>query len=171
MRDSEYFLTFSILLAIQILLGNFLNLPQYIAMSILPAMILCLPTRHGTTFALLTAFVAGFLADFLGYGILGLTTISLLPVALLRKPILKLCFESEIVSKMEEISIKRMGLGKLLLCATIGIALYLAIFVWIDSAGTRSLSFNLLRFFISLVADIILSALTIAIFSSVADKR
>lgn len=171
MKDQRYFLIFVILLVIQMILDNYVNLSQYLFLTMLPAIIMCIPMRHGLSFSLLVAFIAGVAVDFFGGGVLGMTSAALLPVALLRNPIFRLCFDSETVSRIDEISIKKMGFFRLLICAALELTVFLVLYIWIDGAGTRTLGFNLLRFLLSFAVGILLSAVTIKLFSAQADRR
>lgn len=170
MKDKHYFLLFVILIVIQMFLDSFLNLSHYLSISLLPAMIMCIPLRSGTSFTLLVAFVCGFAVDFFEGGVLGLTSVALLPVALLRGYIFRLCFDFETISRTEEISVRKMGLPRLLVSISMGLAIFLLIYIWIDGAGTRTFGFNLSRFFLSYVADILLATVTLYLFSAQADR-
>jgi hypothetical protein len=60
-----------------------------------------------------------------------------------------LVFGNEVYSRGEEISVKKQGLVKMILSLLIATAIFFAIYVWVDAAGTRSFGFNLLRWFLS----------------------
>lgn len=171
MRDSRFFLMFSLLLVIQVLLTSFLNFSQVLTFSLIPAMILCIPIQYTTIPVMLIAFASGFLVDFMSGSPLGLTIASVLPVALLRKPLYLLCFDSSSVSRMEDLSIQRVGFMRILICCMLGTLVSLVIYVWIDGAGTRSFLFNLMRFLVSFGVNTILSAAVILALSSQSDKR
>jgi Ca2+/Na+ antiporter len=80
---------------LQILICNYLHVTPYVMLSILPVMILMLPIRFGTFFAMILAFVSGLAVDFLSEGVIGLNALALVPVALARKGIIYLIFGSE----------------------------------------------------------------------------
>ena len=54
----RYILTYLILLVIQIILGDLLNLSQYVVICFLPVMILSLPITYNTTQLLVISFAS-----------------------------------------------------------------------------------------------------------------
>ena len=87
----NFTLAYLILVVAQVLICNYFHVTQYVMLSILPAMILCLPPKCGTTASLLIAFVTGLAVDFLADGVPGLNAMALLPVAMLRLPVIRIC--------------------------------------------------------------------------------
>ncbi len=156
-RSSRSPLVFVLLLLAQVLLSNYFRVSPYLTISLLPVMILCFPIRVPTVGTLLAAFAMGLLIDFLTEGVLGLNALALLPVAILQKSILQLVFGSEIFARNEDFSVQRNGWGRLLLALFIVLAVYLAIYVWADSAGTRTFLFNLTRWGVSLLGSFLFS--------------
>ena len=145
----RYILTYLILLAIQIVLGDLLNLSQYVIICFLPVMILSLPITHSTTRLLVIAFVSAMAVDFFTNGMLGLNICALLPVALARNRLIRLVFGSELLSRQEDISIHKQGGGKVLLAILLATTLFFAVFIPVDCAGTRSVSFMVVRLLVS----------------------
>lgn len=164
MKQSGFTIIYLVLLAAQIILCNFFNFSQYFMISFLPAMILCLPVRRNVFFALLLAFATGFLADFLSDGMLGLTVFSLVPVAFLRFPILRLVFGEELFSRGDNLSFVRQGMGKIMLCVVLATAVFLLLYIWADGAGTRPFWFNAVKFTLSLLASTMISGFVARIF-------
>ena len=165
MTERNFWLTFVILLAAQILLCECLHLSALISVWFLPMMILCIPIKHSTPFLLAIAFFSGLAVDLVTGGIAGLTAIALLPAALLRNPVVSLVFGSEIFSRGENLSIKRQGALKMALAIFILTALFLIILVFADSAGTRPFWFNFSRILLSLAIDTVVSVLLVNTFS------
>lgn len=157
MRKPRPILTYILLIAAQVLLNNFLNFTQMFTFTLLPVLILCLPTGKSTTFGLFVAFAIGFAVNFLSDGMLGLCSMALLPVALLRRGIITLVFGQEVFSRNEQISVKRQGFWKMMIAIMMATALYLAIYIWADGAGTRPFWFNTAKFFISLAVCTLIS--------------
>ncbi|MGI6313146.1 MAG: hypothetical protein ACOXZI_02275 [Candidatus Cryptobacteroides sp.] len=145
----HYRLIYFLLVIVQVMLGNLLNLGPYIIISLLPLLILSIPIKHNDAAIMLVAFATAFTVDFFTHGILGLSVVALLPVAFLRRWIVVLVFGNEVYSRGEEISVKKQGLVKMILSLLIATAIFFAIYVWVDAAGTRSFGFNLLRWFLS----------------------
>lgn len=152
-RKSRSTLAFVLLLLAQVMLSNYFRVSPYLMVSILPAMILCFPIRVPTVGTLLSALAMGLLADFLTEGALGLNAVALLPVALLQKSLLQLVFGNELFARKEDFSVQRSGWERILLALFIVLALFLAIYVWADSAGTRPFLFNLARWGVSLAGS------------------
>ena len=61
-----------LLVVLQIILCNYSNLGPYVMLSMLPAMVLCIPLSVGTPLCLLIAFVSGLSVDWLSEGLIGL---------------------------------------------------------------------------------------------------
>ncbi|MCR5519161.1 MAG: hypothetical protein K6F21_02410 [Bacteroidales bacterium] len=146
---TRYIVTYIILMALQVIFGGLLNLSQYVVVCFLPVMIMSLPITYSTPKVLLIAFVTSLVVDFFTNGVLGLSTIALLPVALTRNFTIQLVFGSELLSRKEDISIHKQGAGKVLLSILLSTSLYFLVFVPVDCAGTRPLSFVTLRILIS----------------------
>jgi len=157
MKRNGFGLIFCILLVAQILLLNFGNFSQYLTIFFLPVMILCIPTARQTVFCMLIAFISGFAVDFLAGGALGLTSLALVPVGLLRLWIISTVFGSELLSRGENISVPRQGAMKILIACFLSTAVFLIVYIWADGAGTRPFWFNAVKFLISVTVDTILS--------------
>ena len=149
MKRGGFLLMYLLLLAVQILAGNYCNFTQHFTLTILPVMVLCIPIRYGTIFAMCAAFATGFCCGFLGDGFLGLAILALVPVGLGRKALIQLVFGSEVFSRGEDISFRRQGVPKMALATLIATAVYMAIYVWADGAGTLSFRFCLTKFLLS----------------------
>lgn len=146
---SRFWLVYVLLAILQILLGNFLNLGQYVIICILPLLVFSLPMSLNGPGELLVTFATGFAVDFLTHGVLGLSIVALLPVAFMRRWLFSLVFGSEIFARGERISLQKQGMPKIALAIVIFTAIFFALYVWVDAAGTRSLGFNTLRWLLS----------------------
>lgn len=136
------------------MIWNYLNLSQYLMIAFLPAMILCIHIDKGDIYSMIVAFITGFIVDFFVGGMLGLTSLALVPVALARRGIIRLVFGQEVFSRVENISIRRQGIGKMALGITMATALFLLVYIWADGAGTRPLWVNILKLALSLLASV-----------------
>lgn len=165
MKQNSFLLTYILLLIGQILLCNYFHVTQYIMLSILPVMIMCIPTKYNTTIALCTAFVTGLIVDMLVEGIIGLNILSLVPVAFIRQKTVKAIFGEELFTRGDNFSIGRYGAGKVSFAILIAQALFLAIYILADGAGTRPIWFNAARFGASLLAGYLLSLFVVEIMS------
>ena len=145
----RYIFTYLILLAIQIILGDLLNLSQYVIVCFLPVMVLSLPITFSTPRLMIIAFASAIAVDFFTNGMLGLNVCALLPVALARNRLIRLVFGSELLSRQEDISIHKQGGGKVLLSILLATTLFFAVFIPVDCAGTRTLSFMAVRMLVA----------------------
>lgn len=146
-------LIFFLLVVVQVILGTFLYLGPYVTVCILPLLILCLPTKYGDVRSLFIAFGVALGVDFFTHGILGLSVTSLLAVAFARRWVVVLVFGSEIYSRGEDLSSSKQGVLKMALGALLCTAIFFAVYVWVDAAGTRSFGFNLIRWASSTLAS------------------
>lgn len=150
-RQSVKYMVF---LLLQAAIWNYCNFSQFVTVVILPALIICLPVSRGTLRAMLLAFITGLAVDFFVSGRLGLTSFALVPVALLRRPVISLVFGSELFARGEELSFDRQGWQKFVPFVSLLTALFLLLYVWVDSAGTRPFLFNAVRFGASLLVSV-----------------
>ena len=133
MRTNRNFTLIYILLVIgQILICNFINTGPYLMLSVLPALILCLPPGIPVSLLMLT-------------------------VAFVRNTLARLLFGKEHSERSESFSIRKNGLSKVSAAILVCQALFLAIYIIIDGAGVRTIVFNLLKFAISLPCGYLLS--------------
>lgn len=161
MKKSGFWLIYIILLLAQLLLSTYANFTPYVMVTLLPVMVLCMPIRMHTILAMVIAFASGLSVDLLSEGLLGLNALALVPVAFARNSIIRLIFGRELFAREEDFSIHRNGFGKVLVALVLSVALFLAIYIWADGAGTRPLLFNAIRFGASLVASTLLSLLVV----------
>ena len=161
MKKSGFWLIYIILLVAQLLLSTYANFTPYVMVTLLPVMVLCMPIRMHTILAMVIAFASGLSVDLLSEGLLGLNALALVPVAFARNAIIRLIFGRELFAREEDFSIHRNGFGKVLVAIVLSVALFLAIYIWADGAGTRPLLFNAIRFGASLVASTLLSLLVV----------
>lgn len=163
MRKSEFWFIYLLLIIAQLLFANYLRISPYLMLSILPVMVLCIPIRLGTGGAMFLAFATGLVIDLLSEGMLGLNAIALVPVAYCRNGIIRLVFGTELFARNEDFSPQRNGLGKVALAVFLAQSLFLLIYIWVDGAGMRSISFNAIRFAVSLAAGMLVSLLTLGL--------
>lgn len=154
-------LMYALLLICQVILCNYAHLGPYITLTLLPAMILCVPIKISTITCMLVAFASGFLTDFLAEGLLGLNVAALLPVALIRKGTVRIFLGEDIIARKDSFSIKKNGLLKVSTALLVSTAVFLAVYIFLDGAGTRPFWFCAAKFGISLVCNWILGILVI----------
>ncbi len=154
---NSFSLKYILLLILQILLWEFLDLSQFVFVCVIPTMILCLPTRTGSIASLFLAFFSGLVLDFFCGSPLGLSIAALIPVAACRRLVVRLVFGPEIYLLGENLSLKRYGWVKFLLAILIITAVFLLIYIFLDSAGTRALWIDATKFACSLILSSLLS--------------
>ena len=163
MRKGKFWLVYLLLAAAQMLLCNYVHLSAYLFVSILPVMVLCISTRVPTWVTMVIAFLTGLAVDILSEGLIGLNVLALVPVAFVRKEVIRLIFGDELFARKEDFSMRKNGFGKVALAIFLVQALFLGIYIWADGAGTRPLAFNAIRFGVSLAAGWIVSLLIVDI--------
>lgn len=155
MRNTVW--TFCLLLVAQVLICNYLHISKYLTLSILPVMVLCIPTKVSTLKALFMAFAAGFAVDFAAEGVLGLNVMALLPVAALRSTVCRLVFGEELIAREDDFSVHKYGIAKVAFAAALVQAVFLALYIWADGGTARTFEFNLTRGLVSLAAGLAVS--------------
>lgn len=160
MRANQNFgIMYSLMLICQIALCNFSPIGPYIMLSMLPAMVLCIPLTVSTIGCMLIAFASGLAVDWLSEGLIGINAASLVPVALARKGIIRTFFGEDLINRSDSFSFNKFGTAKVSAAILTSLAIFLAIYVILDGAGTRPTWFSLSYFGASLVCNWILSLL------------
>lgn len=140
MRNS-FALTYILLTVAQMLLSNYFHFTPFVMVTILPVMVLCIPTKTDTLGAMLIAFATGLAVDFFAEGTLGINALSLVPVALLRRPVIGIFFGNEPFDQKENITVRKYGFVRVSFVITLMTLLFLLIYITADCAGTRPLWF------------------------------
>lgn len=166
MKGTRYIILSLLLVVVQVLVWSVLNLTPVILVTLLPAVILFMPIRSSDISALLFAFVISLAVDFFSHGVTGMCAVSLLPVALLRRWIIRIVFGSELASRGEDLNLRRLGYPKVILALFIANLLFLVIYIWIDGAGTRTFLFNAVRLLLSSVTSTIAGLFVASILGS-----
>lgn len=154
MRTNQHFgILYLLLLICQIVLCNYSPLGPYIMLTILPAMVLCIPLKISTIGCMVIAFGSGLAVDWLSEGLIGINAASLVPVALARKSIIRIFFGEDLITRSDSFSFNKYGTAKVSAAIMTSIALFLAIYIILDGAGTRPLWFNIAYFGASLISN------------------
>lgn len=160
MRNS-FTLTYILLTVAQMLLSNYFHFTPFVMVTILPAMVLCIPTKTDTFAAMLIAFVTGLAVDFFAEGTLGINALSLVPVALLRRPVIGMVFGNEPFDQKENITVRKYGFARVSFVITLMTLLFLLVYIPVDCAGTRPLWFIAACTGLSLAASYLASVLVL----------
>ncbi len=154
MRMNQNFgILYSLLLICQILICNFSPFGPYVMLTLLPAMILCIPLTVNTIWCMIIAFASGLAVDWLSEGLIGINAASLIPVALMRKGIIRLFFGEDLISRSDSFSFKKYGVSKISAALMTSLSVFLILYVLLDGAGTRPLWFNGIYFGASLLCN------------------
>ena len=92
-----------------------------------------------------------------------------MPVAILRKPLIRMVFGEEVIEREETISIRKYGPIKMSIAILVVHTLFLVIYTAADGAGTRPFWFNAARVAASLVPGYVLSLIVSGVL--LPDKR
>lgn len=160
MKDN-FTVTYLLLLIVQLLLCNYFHFTPYVYLTLLPAMILCLPVRIGTVGALFIAFATGLTVDFFAEGLLGLNALALVPVAYLRKPVIAVLFGKDPFEHQENLSLRKYGYLRMSVGVVLLLLVFLSVYILADGAGTRPLWFSAVKLAASLFASWLLSLVVV----------
>ncbi|MBR4826915.1 MAG: hypothetical protein IKZ91_03420 [Bacteroidales bacterium] len=153
MKQYRFIIVYVVLAAVQVVLCNFLNLSRFAVLSFLPALVLMLPVRFGNITMMLLAFATGFAVDFFSTGMLGLSSLALVPVALGRNFLIDILFGEELGAREGELSLTRFGFPKFVLVTLQLCMLYFLLYIWADAAGTMGFWACVLRFVLSVLVS------------------
>lgn len=158
---NSFTLTYILLTVAQMILSNYFHFTPYMMITLLPVMVLCIPTKTDTIAAMLIAFLTGLSVDFFAEGTLGINALSLVPVALLRKPIISMLFGNEPFEQKESVTVRKYGMARVSLAIILMTSVFLLIYILADCAGTRPFWFIGTCLSLSLLASYLSSILII----------
>ena len=164
--DTKFVAIWLFLVLVQIVICDCMFLGPLVTVTLLPVLVIFLPLYARTETTMLIAFAAGFAVDWLSDGVRGLNMASLVPVALLQKPLVRLFIGEDTVVRTEALSAKKSGTTRLFALSTISTAIFLLLYVALDGAGERTFGFCALRFACPLAASLPLIAIVQHIFST-----
>ena len=147
---------YTLLVIGQVVLCNYAALGPYIMLSMLPAMVFCIPTTVSTIMCMIIAFASGLAVDWLSEGIIGLNAAAILPVAWMRAGIIRVFLGEDLITRGDRFSFRKNGFGKISVALSVLVTVYLSIYIFLDGAGMRPAWFNFTRFGISFVCNLIL---------------
>lgn len=166
MKTQNFGLLYFLMVLGQMALCNFADFSPYIMLTMLPAMVICVPLTVSTPLCMLLAFATGLSVDWLSEGIIGINAASLVPVALMRKPLIRFFLGEDIITRSDGFSFRKNGIGKISSILLISTLIFLGIYVILDGAGTRPVWFNLVRTGASLACNYVLAIIVTNILTS-----
>ena len=137
-KPVNYTVVCAILVVVQIAIGALLHLPSYLAINLLPVVVALMPVRVNTNVSLLLAFGIGLVTDLFTTGMLGFSSVALLPVALLRIPLLLGISGREILTHKSESPSTYLSTSSLVLFIFASNLVFQLIAVTMDCAGLFS---------------------------------
>lgn len=149
MNNSRFILVYFLMLVLQLILTKCCQIGPFLYISLLPAMIFCMPTTRRTSFVMLIAFLSGLLVDALADGPLGLNALALIPCAFIQKPLVGFFIDKDVVERGYSFSFHQFGYIKVGLALIIEVFLFFTLYVLFDGAGERSAGFNAAKIFVS----------------------
>jgi hypothetical protein len=166
MKTQNFGLLYFLMVLGQMVLCNFADFSPFVMLTMLPAMVICVPLSVSTPACMLLAFATGLSVDWLSEGIIGINAASLVPVALMRKPLIRFFLGEDIITRSDSFSFRKNGLSKISFILIISTLIFLSIYVFLDGAGTRPAWFNLTRTGASLGCDLILALIVTGILTT-----
>ncbi len=163
--DTRFAVTFVLLAAAQIIICNYMFLGPLVTLTLLPPLIMFLPLSQKTSVSMTVAFLTGLAVDWISDGVLGLNAAALVPVALLQKPFIRLFVGEDVVVRGDVVSVSKSGWFKVLAPVAVSLGLFLAIYIILDGAGTKTFLFNLGRWACSFAASLPLEVILVYLFS------
>ena len=158
-------LTYILMVVAQMLLTNYFHFSPLCMVTILPMMVLCIPTKVETLWAMVIAFATGLAVDLFVEGALGLNALALVPVAFIRKGLIGMIFGTEPFEHKENISTRKYGFARVSFAIILVTLLFLAIYIVADCAGTRPAWFVGAKLGISLAVSYLMSAVLVNLLS------
>ena len=155
MKNPTFGIAYILLVIVQMVICNYFQFSPYFVISILPAMVLCIPLTIPTHICMLIAFATGLSVDWLAEGLIGINASALIPVAYARKTLIRIFLGEDLISRKETFSFRKNGVGKILTALAVTYVMFFAFYIFLDGAGTKTFSFNFLRFILSLLLSLI----------------
>ncbi len=165
MTKRKFWIIYTVLAVCQMVICNYFNFTPLVSLSILPAMVVCIPLRVSTPWTMLIAFLTGLLVDLGAGNILGLSAFALVPVALCRAGTLRMFLGHDIVERPQNLSFKAKGFAKISGVCIVSVSIFFILYVIADSAGTRPFLFNLTHFLASALVSWAVSLAVVAALS------
>ena len=75
----------------------------------------------------------------------------------MRKPLIRFFLGEDLIVRSDSFSFRKNGTGKISLVMGVSLIIFLSIYIFLDGAGTRPVWFNMTRFGVSFVCNMILA--------------
>lgn len=157
---------FLLLVIAQMFISNYFNFSMFVTLSILPALVMCIPVQTSTLTCMIIAFATGLAVDVMADGVIGLNALALVPVALFRRFFIRIILGVDIINRNENFSFKKNGMAKISLSLLLSLIVFFCVYVFADGAGTRPFWFCAVKIICSTAASYILSLFAVNILTS-----
>ena len=161
MKNQFFGILYFLLVIGQMILCTYSQFTPYVVLSMLPAMILCMPLTVRTPLCMIIAFASGLAVDWLAEGLIGINAASLIPVAYARMTFVRIFLGEDLISRKEAFTFRKNGIGKILISLLSSYILFFAVYIFLDGAGERTFMFNVLRLLLSLVFSVALGLIVV----------
>jgi|LAHU01.1.fsa_nt_gb hypothetical protein len=155
-KNRSIFVLIAVMMVIQIIICDYIYTGPYIHLTLLPLIILSIPTEIGYPKLALISFAVGFLIDLVSDGILGLNSAAAVMTATFVKPISFITINRERSDKLERPTLSDVGFFRYFRYSSYLILVFLVTYILFDCAGFRPASFILMRIALSYVANILM---------------
>ena len=98
---------FLLLILAQMVISNYFNFSLFVTLSILPAIVMCIPVSVSTLASMVIAFATGLSVDVMADGVIGLNALALVPVALLRRTFIRIFLGEDIINRNEDFTFRK----------------------------------------------------------------
>ena len=157
---------FMLLVFAQMIISNYFNFSMFVTLSILPAIVICIPVSVSTLVCMTIGFATGLAVDVMADGVIGLNALALVPVALFRRMFIRIFLGEDIINRNEDFTFRKNGIAKVSLVMFCSIVLFFGIYVIADCAGMRPAWFCTVKIAASTLVSYIVSLLAVSILTS-----
>lgn len=157
---------FMLLVFAQMIISNYFNFSMFVTLSILPAIVICIPVSVSTLVCMTIGFATGLAVDVMADGVIGLNALVLVPVALFRRMFIRIFLGEDIINRNENFSLKKNGIARISLVMICSIVLFFGIYVTAECAGTRPSWFCISKIAASTAVSYIVSLVAVNILTS-----
>ena len=154
------YVTLAVLLIVcQILLSEYVNIWPVLYIAIFPQFIILLPPSVNKSAQLLIAFALGIAIDIFADGVLGLNAAALVAMAYTRPLFLKLILPKTNLDTTDNLPLlpRTVEIQKLALLNAIMLGIFFLVYVLLDSAGSFTFWYTLLKVVLCIIANTALS--------------
>lgn len=154
MKGVRYIYYFLMILLLQLFITRYGQL-EWMYISLLPAMIMCLPTVLPTSVNCIIAFALGITVDFCADGVMGLNTIALLPLAAINRSMLSLVISEELVERGYSFSFHQHGIFKIGLLLFIYLCIFFLIYILMDTNPQKDFAMTVTKLLCSTASSMV----------------